>query len=114
MTALYDRVVEVLLPNPLDRVGVNGLMNERVYMIATTLHPLRMEWHDSMGDAMRRRGEVAEILFRDSRRTFRSRRVVFNPASATENSQSRRTRYILHHDGSKAQILLTRRSSRSS
>ena len=28
MQALYDRVVEVLLPNPLDQVGINGLMHE--------------------------------------------------------------------------------------
>ena len=65
MAALYDRVVEVLLPNPLDRVGGNGLMHERVHMIATTLPPLRMEWHGSMGDAIRRREEVVKILFRD-------------------------------------------------
>ena len=65
MTALDDRVVEVLLPNPLDRVGVNGLMHEKVHMIATTLRPMRMEWHDPMGEAMWLRGEVAEALFRE-------------------------------------------------
>ena len=65
MTALYDRVVEVLLPNPLDRLDVNGLMHERAHMIATTLRPLRIEWHDPMGDATRHRGEDTEILFRE-------------------------------------------------
>ena len=65
MTTLYDRVVQVLLPNPLDRVDVNGLMHEKVHMIATTLRPMRMEGHDPMGEAMRLRGEVAERLFRE-------------------------------------------------
>ena len=39
-------------------------MHEKVHMIATTLRPMRMEWHDPMGEAMRLRGEVAERLFR--------------------------------------------------
>ena len=65
MTTLYDRVIEVLLPNPLDRVGVSGLMHEKVHLIATTLRPMRVEWHDPMGEAMRLRGEVAERLFRE-------------------------------------------------
>ena len=60
MTAMYGRVVEVLLPNPLDRVGVNGLTHEGVHMIATTLRALGMKWLDHMGDSMRRRREVAE------------------------------------------------------
>ena len=62
MTALYDRVVEVLLPNPLNQVGVKRLTHERVRMIATTFHPLRMEWHELMGDSMRR---VEKRLLKD-------------------------------------------------
>lgn len=65
MSALYDRVVEVLVPNPMDRVGVNGLTHERLHMITTTLPLIRTEWHDPMGEAMRLREEVAERLFRE-------------------------------------------------
>ena len=65
MQALYDRVVEVFLPNPLDRMGINRLLHERVHTIITTLPPVRTELHNLMGEPMQRRGEVAEGLFRE-------------------------------------------------
>lgn len=62
---MYDRVVEGLLPNPIDRVGISGLMHDKVHQISTTLRPLRMEWHDPMRTAMTHRGDVAQGLFRN-------------------------------------------------
>ena len=61
---LYDRVVEVLLPNPFDRNRVSAILHETAYETTSSLSPLRMEWHDPLGEAMARRGMVAEKLFR--------------------------------------------------
>ena len=65
MTALYDRVVEVLLPNAFDRNGVSAILHEKTYRTNALLSPLRMEWHDPKGAAMTQRGQVAEGLFRE-------------------------------------------------
>ncbi|CAB1110205.1 unnamed protein product [Ectocarpus sp. CCAP 1310/34] len=65
MIALFERVTEVLLPNPVDRAGVNGLLHERIHSVSTTLQKLRQESHHPMGDHMSHRGKVAESLFRE-------------------------------------------------
>ncbi|CAB1117657.1 unnamed protein product [Ectocarpus sp. CCAP 1310/34] len=66
MIALFERVTEVLLPNPVDRAGVNGLLHERIHSVSTTLQKWRQESHHPMGDHMSHRGKVAEGLFRES------------------------------------------------
>lgn len=64
MQALYDKVVEVLLSHPRDRMGINRRMHERVHMVPTTLRSMYTGWHNPMGEAVQLRGEVAEGLFR--------------------------------------------------
>ena len=40
-------------------------MHEKVHIIAITLYPIRMEWHDLLEEAMSRRREVAGRLFHE-------------------------------------------------
>ncbi|CAB1097083.1 unnamed protein product [Ectocarpus sp. CCAP 1310/34] len=65
MIALFEGVTEVLLPNPVDGAGVNGLLHERTHSISTTLQKLRQESHNPMGHHMRHRRTVAEGLFHE-------------------------------------------------
>ncbi|CAB1108798.1 unnamed protein product [Ectocarpus sp. CCAP 1310/34] len=87
MIALFERVTEVLLPNPVDRAGANGLLHGRKHSVSTTLQKLRQESHHPMGDHMSHRGTMAEGLFREfvAVLSVRSKQYMTPPTPRTPN-----------------------------
>lgn len=63
MKALYERMVEVLLPNAIDRVGLSGLLHIEFAAVDRALEPLRTESHDPMNENMVARGVEALGLY---------------------------------------------------
>lgn len=64
LTSLLDTLVAVLLPNPVDKIGISAILHERTLDIKNVLGSMRVETHNPRGAHMDARGKVAERLFR--------------------------------------------------
>ena len=60
---LFERVINAVLTNSLDRLSLNALLHDAVARIKREVRPLPIAFHVSLGMSMRRRGKVTENVF---------------------------------------------------
>jgi len=65
LKTLYEKLLEVLLPLAVDRLGLQGTLHTKAHETDVALRAFRMEWHDPMSANMTARGVTAERMFRD-------------------------------------------------
>eukprot|EP00903_Cladosiphon_okamuranus_P005462 g5447.t1 len=79
MNAMYNRLTDVLMPNPFERNGVSGLLLEHCNRMSECLRRQRFEWHDPMSDRMVQRGEITRKLFKSFADVLSARSVSCKP-----------------------------------
>ena len=60
---LFERVINAVLTNPLNRLSLDVLLHDTVARIKREVRPLPIAFHDSLGMDMRTRGKVTESVF---------------------------------------------------
>ena len=85
LKALYEKLLAVLIPQVVDRIGLQSLMHDKTHEVDTTLQPLRVEWHDPRGHHMTQRGVVAEELFRKFTSVLSVRASQYRPVAAPKS-----------------------------
>ena len=76
---LFERVITVVLTNPLDRLSLNVLLHDAVARIKGEVRPLPIAFHDSLGIGMRRRGKVTESVFSEFVNRLALRSLAYRP-----------------------------------
>lgn len=89
LAQLFDKLVELLLPNPLDHVGISGILQEITLLITEQIGPMRVESHNLLRRAMTSRAKVAEDLHRICVDVLSARVSSYQPlpTGAVESSQ---------------------------
>ncbi|CAN0258076.1 unnamed protein product, partial [Scytosiphon promiscuus] len=64
MRNLFNRLANVLMPNPFERNGVSSLLLEHTQRISESMRRLRLQWHDPTGVAMVQRGAETHRLYK--------------------------------------------------
>lgn len=64
LRALFNRLADVLMPNPFERNGVSSLLLEHTQRISVSLRKRRLEWHDPCSEEMVARGVEAHKMFK--------------------------------------------------
>ena len=60
---LFERVIDAVLTNPLDRLSLNSLLHDAVARVKREVQPLPIAFHDPLGLDMQKRGQVTEHVF---------------------------------------------------
>ena len=60
---LFERTINAVLTNPLDRLSLNALLHDVTARIKREVRPLPIAFHDPLGMGMRTRGKVNENVF---------------------------------------------------
>ena len=60
---LFERVIDAVLTNPLDRLSLNSLLHDAVARVKREVRSLSIAFHDPLGIDMQKRGQVTENVF---------------------------------------------------
>ena len=87
---LFERVIDAVLTNPLDRLSLNSLLYDAVARVKREVRSLPIAFHDPLGLDMQKRGQVTEHVFSEfverlALRTSAYRSVPALPQSARPN-----------------------------
>lgn len=88
MKTLFNRLADVLMPSPFERVGVSGLLLEHTSRISEELRMLRLNMHDPCGEDMVARGVITHRLFKKFADVLSSQSVSCKPPAAKKGSKS--------------------------